>query len=98
MNVLDTLPDDVKAEYAALRVLADGRVIGVRRLLFHWTLHIDIDWIGYRDNYCYETWERAMVGFIGWSGEGDPPGGWHRHTASGRRRPDGDPAQEYINL
>lgn len=98
MTVLDTLPDNVKAEYYALRVLPDGRVIGVRRLLYHWTLHVDIDWVGYRDNYCYETRYRAMVGLNEWTGADDPPGGWHRHTATGRRRPDGDPAQEYINF
>lgn len=25
------------------------------------------------------------------------PAGWHRHPATGRRRPDGDPSKEYIN-
>jgi hypothetical protein len=98
MNVLDTIPEDVKAHYHALRTLPDGRVIGVARLLHHWTLHIDIDWFGYEDNYCYATCDKAMVGLQEWTGIGDPPGGWHRHTRTGRRRPDGDPLQEYINL
>jgi hypothetical protein len=32
-----------------------------------------------------------------WDGTGEPEG-WFRHPASGRRRPDCDPAQEYVNL
>lgn len=28
--------------------------------------------------------------------DGSEPEGWIRHLASGRRRPGGDPAQEYI--
>jgi len=32
-----------------------------------------------------------------WKPEVDPePVGWHRETRTARRRPNGDPAQEYI--
>jgi hypothetical protein len=96
-SVLDTIPDDVKDQYHAIRVLPDGRVIGVKRLLFHWTLHVDVNWYGYADNYCYETLEQAMAGYGQWTGSGEPTG-WHRHVKTGRRRPNGDPAQEYVNL
>jgi hypothetical protein len=39
----------------------------------------------------------AVVAFVNW----DPlteiePTGWHRHRKTGRRRPDSDPALEYI--
>jgi hypothetical protein len=97
MSVLDTIPDDVKVEYHAIRALPDGRVIGVMRLLFHWTLHVDVDWYGYNDRYCYATLEQAMAGFNQWTGDGEPSG-WHRHVKTGRRRPNGDPALEYVNL
>jgi hypothetical protein len=30
-----------------------------------------------------------------WDGEGEPEG-WVRHPVSGRRRPGGDPGQEYV--
>lgn len=31
-----------------------------------------------------------------WDGTGEPQG-WYRNVETGRRRPGGDPAQEYIN-
>jgi hypothetical protein len=31
-----------------------------------------------------------------WDGKGDPPDGWMRNPYDGRRRPDGDPARQYI--
>jgi hypothetical protein len=42
---------------------------------------------------------KALTALFDWAGkdfEGEPQG-WHRHPDSGRRRPDGDPNQEYIN-
>jgi hypothetical protein len=79
------LPDEVASSYVDLKKLADGRYIGTLRLLFHWTIHIDIDGIGYADRYCFATYELAKLAFDKWSGEGDPEG-WHRHPKSGRRR------------
>lgn len=95
-TVLDSLPDDVKSDFVLLRALPDGRVIGVRRLMYTWSLMIDIDWAGYATRYCYERFDQAVLGFLDWDGKGDPPGGWHRNPDTGRRRPNGDPAQEYI--
>jgi hypothetical protein len=83
------LPDEVKGLYFTLRMLPDQRIIGLHRLLFHWTLHIDIDDTGYSDRYCYADLAGALEGFLGWDGSGDPPGPWHRHPDSRRRR---DPA------
>jgi len=80
------LPDDVKAEYFALRKLPDERIIGIHRLLYHWTLHIDIDDFGYSERYCYPDLAGAIEGFLDWRGHGDPPGPWVRHPESGRRR------------
>jgi hypothetical protein len=54
MNDID-LPAEVKAQYINMRVLADGRICGVHRLLYHWTLHVDINEYGYEDRYCYES-------------------------------------------
>lgn len=94
--VLDSLPDDVKADYVVMRALPDGRVIGITRLLYTWSLQVDIDWSGYRTRYCYAAFPNACLGFLDWDGSGDPPGGWHRHPESGRRRPDGDASREYV--
>jgi hypothetical protein len=83
--MLADLPPHVVDYYAMLKELPDGRICGVQRLLFHWTLHVDIDDIGYADRYCYQTEEGALRALIQWDGEGDPEG-WHRHPKSGRRR------------
>jgi hypothetical protein len=38
------------------------------------------------------AWRAALV----WDGKGDGPPGWWRCYATGRRRPGGDPAKEYL--
>lgn len=47
------------------------------------------------DGWCYETLLGAVIALAAWDGEGEPAG-WMRHPMSGRRRPGGDPAQEYV--
>lgn len=82
--------------YTHSRTLPDGRLIGVHRLLFHWTLHVGIYVDGYEDRYCYATQEGAVKAMSEWDGIGDPEG-WHRHPMSGRRRPNGDATKEYVD-
>lgn len=79
------LPSGVAAHYTDIRALPDGRLIGTLQLLFHWTLHVDIDWFGYADRYCFQSYDLVRAAFDGWDGTGDPVG-WHRHPKSGRRR------------
>jgi hypothetical protein len=79
------LPREIAESYIDLRKLPDGRYIGTLRLMFHWTMHIDIDYAGYADRYCFATYELAKKAFDEWSGQGDPEG-WHRHPTTGRRK------------
>lgn len=79
------LAPEIAEGYAALRQLPDGRWLGVYRLLFHWTLHVDIDPTGYRDRYCYTYKHDAILAMQEWDGTGEPQH-WHRHPKSGRRR------------
>lgn len=79
------LPPEVAEHYRLFGVLPDGRICGVHRLLFHWTMHIGVDDIGYAERYCFETFELAKTALETWSGEGDPEG-WHKHPDSGRYR------------
>lgn len=72
--------------YIALRTLPDGRVAGVRRLLFHYTMHVGIDEWGYEERYCYACILDALSDLGAWDGRGDPPGRWHKHPDTGRRR------------
>lgn len=54
------------------------------------------DQYGYVDRWCFESYAKAKAALDAWDGTGEP-NGWHRHPDSGRRRPDGDVAREYIN-
>ena len=49
----------------------------------------------YDDGYCYQDPIIGLAALATWNGIGDPLDGWHRQISTGRRRPDGDPTQEY---
>ncbi len=83
---LDELAPEIKEHYTAIRVLPDGRICGVHRLLYHWTMHIGLSDYGYEERYCYETQAQATESMNAWDGTGDPPGDWHKHPDTGRRR------------
>jgi hypothetical protein len=85
--------------YTHWRCLHDGTVLAVGPMsisngrLF-WNVHQD----GYEDFYCYDSVDLAVMALMVF----DPtiqsePSGWHRHFSTGRRRPGGDAAKEYIN-
>lgn len=77
--------------------LGDGIYAAIKPLLFHWTMIVGEigDKLTIATRYCYADQGKALAALILWDGEKDPIG-WHRHPDSGRRRPDGDPTQEYI--
>lgn len=58
--------------------------------------HKDDD-MGYEDRWCFETFALACAAFDAWDGVTGEPDGWHRHPTSGRRRPHGDAANEYVS-
>jgi hypothetical protein len=80
-----TLQEILESEYAAYRTMPNGRICGIRRLMYHWTMHVDINEFGYDDKYCFATLALAKTALDQWDGTGDPIG-WHRHLNSGRRR------------
>jgi hypothetical protein len=53
----------------------------------------------YENRWCYDSTHKAAIGLADWISNGfeGEPKGWHRHPDSGRRRPDGDQAKEYVN-
>lgn len=83
----------------AQRSLGDGRELVLYKMIFTYRLCIGgEDGYGYDDAWCYHNLASALRALKDWDGEGDdPPYGWHRHIGSGRRRPDGDPAKEYVD-
>lgn len=86
--------------YADVKLYPEGGFyVGIRALMFHWTMHLGM--IGnlafYEDAWCYEDEAKARAAFEAWDPESEPePTGWHRHPKTGRRRPGGDPNQEFI--
>jgi hypothetical protein len=50
------------------------------------------------NRWCYHDYPSALAALIEWAEAGfkNEPMGWHRHPASGRRRPDGDWMQEHV--
>ena len=77
--------------------ISEGIYCAIKPLMFHWTMIIGEigDQCSYADRFCYADRNAAIRAIFTWNGEGQPTG-WHRHPLTGRRRPDGDPAREYI--
>lgn len=83
-----------------VKELGDGTYVMAYRLLFHWTMIRGVidDYMGFDDRWCFETRELAMAALADFplNPPSDyEPKGWHRHPKTARRRPGGDPAQEY---
>ena len=49
----------------------------------------------YDEQWLYDWRGDAIEAMQRWDGAGEPSG-WWRHPSSGRRRPNGDPALEYV--
>lgn len=85
--------------YHYARKLEDGRCIAIMELAFTTAIIVYRDKHSIDDRWCYHDATGAVLALIDWAGrsyEGEPIG-WHRHPYSGRRRPDGDAAKEYIH-
>jgi hypothetical protein len=84
--------------FHACKSLGNGLYVGIKPLLFHWTMIVGEigDRTTYADRWCYVNRSKAEAAIAAWDGFGEPQG-WHRHPSTGRRRPDGDPEREYID-
>jgi hypothetical protein len=85
-------------DYLYARVLGDGRMLH----LLVWggggvQLSVGMGGGTYDDTWIYdrETYHAGWRAAIGWDGQGEPEG-WYRHVQSGRRRPGGDAAKEFV--
>lgn len=96
---MSTKDDDEADPFLLIRrVLEDGRVVRLHKMFgdnTRITLSKDEDSQCFEQMYCYHDKVKAVVQAVKWDGNGDPEG-WYRHINTGRRRPDGDPAKEYI--
>jgi hypothetical protein len=86
----------VSQGYAYARVLLDGRLVCVEALFAHQVLlALTTPVLHVQDGWIYASLEAALAAAQAWDGRAEPPG-WHRHPRSGRCRPGGDPAREYV--
>jgi hypothetical protein len=71
----------------------------IHKFAFTYAILSELSNCGYGDRWCFCDYATAKRALMAWSGEDDTePEGWHRHPSTGRRRPNGDKAQEYINF
>jgi hypothetical protein len=101
MIIDETYPWDPIACGSRLRVLDSGHVVWLVSRLFTWALVVGPDGeLGFEKHWCYATIQGAIQGARDWDGNHPEtePTGWIRDPYTGRRRPDGDPAREYVAL
>ena len=80
--------------------LADGRLVGVTRMVYSSLLWIG-DTDGWQEGWDYPTMAQALAAAVSFLGEGDPLDGWVRHVRAGaptRKRPSGDATREYVEM
>lgn len=87
----------IEQGYHRPRPIGGGRYAAIRPLAFtHAIITGPIgDFTGYENQWCYHSLDAARAALDAWDGVGEPAG-WHRHPATGRRRPDGDPGREVV--
>ena len=90
----------VGPEAVAARVLPDGRIgviyphgANLGRLLVSTPAEL-LAGVGSWE-WHFPSVRAAVTGLRRWN-DGPEPTGWHRDINTGRRRPDGDPAREYV--
>lgn len=74
-------------ELYTVRQLPDGTVIGVQRMLFTWSLLVEIGVWEYERRYCYKYHDDAIEACMSWDGKGAPPGPWIKEKPSGKKGP-----------
>jgi hypothetical protein len=80
--------------------ITHGRFVTIHPFMFTQAIIIGfVGGFGYEDRWCYSTYDKARSALREWKSRdfmGEPEG-WHRHPATGRRRPDGDKSREHID-
>ena len=62
--------------YEQVRVLEDGTIIGIGRLMFTRAIYVNLNLWGFEKRFCFEDPELAMVEFLKMQSGDDEPEGW----------------------
>ncbi|MGE4043429.1 MAG: hypothetical protein AB7F35_01155 [Acetobacteraceae bacterium] len=83
--------------YSDPKPLPEGMYAAIFPLMFTHAIITGLigDYDGYEGRWCFHNYAAAKTALDAWNGDGEPSE-WHRHPATGRRRPDGDAAREYV--
>lgn len=73
--------------YRQLRVMPNGKIVGLQRQLFTTGLFVGLTKWSYERRYCYEHWQDASNALLLWDGTGDPSGPWIKEKPSERLGP-----------
>ena len=80
-------PDALALGYESARMLPNGEIAAVMRMLFTAGLFVGVDSYAWRTRFCYETLQEAEDALAVWDGSGDPPGKWIKEKPSDRLGP-----------
>lgn len=96
-RAVQTAIENGLSAYLYARDLGDGRGVWVMPMIGPNARLVvgDVDGGLLDAAYCYDSGVLAVTAAMVWDGSGEPEG-WKRHVNSGRRRPGGDPALEYV--
>lgn len=101
MNQMPFTDEEMKQMgYTSWRLMPSGILIAVGPMTFqNGRLFMDVNSTGYEDCYCFDSLELAEQSMKQYDEDsGVEPQGWKRHPFSGRRRKNGDPSTEYMNM
>jgi hypothetical protein len=97
---LQIIADESHSGYRFVKLVPPTQFIAILPLMYTAAIirgRIADIMTSYDDRWCFHGLDAAKAALDAWDGNGEPVG-WHRHPSTGRRRPDGDPAREYIAL
>lgn len=80
--------------YYDVQEKGDAALVGINPLVYTHAIVSGINYCGFEDRWCYDTYAEAKAALDAWDGTGEPQG-WKRNPRTGRRR-DKD-GNEWIN-
>jgi len=88
-----------KDDYLFTADIGEHGLCGLMPFLYTTAIVSGLNEWGYEERWCYHTTLSAMKALADWQKhpEWPEPEGWHRHPTTGRRRPEGNKAEEYVN-